>query len=258
MQASIPGQPCAVQEEAFAFVFPPGMRPDLERARAIFEEGGQEGLIASLSHVPDPSEGWMEILSSGLTFDVRGLGPAPAQVLATTAHAYGFASGAAAAAWQDGEAITLGPAGHIAAGAGLAPVIRTMAGLAANIALALPVSAVVWPPARSAMEPAYFARIVLNWLGGGVFPALGLTSLATGPDGSVASSGLSFFTGWEMQLEAGRSADPAADFKLALRVVDYLVANGVPREDTGITIGSENLVLEPSRQGRRLWVWRSQ
>ena len=43
MQASIPGQPCAVQEEAFAFVFPPGMRPDLERARAIFEEGGQEG-----------------------------------------------------------------------------------------------------------------------------------------------------------------------------------------------------------------------
>ncbi|GAM06970.1 hypothetical protein [Novosphingobium sp. MBES04] len=258
MEASVSTRAWPVADEAFALVFAPGTRPDLATIRRIVEEGGNDGLVARLSHEPPAEEGWVEILASGLTFDLRGLAPAEAGPLPASSQRYGFAPAGKDAPTMPGEAVILGPAGHIAAGAGLAPVIRTMAGLAANLALHLPLREVLWPPARSAMEPAYFARLVLNWLAGGAFPALGLTSLARAPDGSVASEGLAFFTGAEMQLEAGPKGDPVADIKLAVRLVDYLVANGVPPGEVDVSIGGEQLVLEPAGQGRKIWAWRSE
>ncbi|WP_260923592.1 hypothetical protein [Novosphingobium sp. 9] len=65
----------------------------------------------------------------------------------------------------------------------------------------LPVVAVGWGPAETLMDPSYFARIVMNWLGGGAFPVLGLTAIAVASDGSVASRGLAHFTGQELQLQ---------------------------------------------------------
>ncbi|MCJ2181697.1 hypothetical protein MTR62_03115 [Novosphingobium sp. 1949] len=258
MTQSSPLHDLTADDQAFSFVFASGARPDQAGLAALFDGTGLEGLPASLSHVPGEAEGWVEILASGLTFDVRGLSPASGTACIVPRHDYGFAPGTVAQALGGrGGAISLGPAGHIAAGAALAPVIRTMAGLAANLAARLPVCAVLWPPARSAMEPGYFVRIVLNWLAGGAFPALGLTALEAAPDGSVASLGLAFFTGVEMQLEAGPDRDAAADFKLAIRVVDYLVTNGVPAGDAQIQVDNHALVLERSRQGKRVWVWRA-
>lgn len=259
MQSSSSNQAASVQEQSFGFVFPQGTRPGQAAVRALIEAGGEEGLFATLGHVPPLEEGWLEILASGLTFDICGLTPVPGMELAAISQSYGFEPGTdEVAEWRTGEVMTLGPGGHIVSGVALAPVIRTMAGLAANLALHLPVSAVIWPPAGTAMAPAYFARLVLNWLGGGAFPALGLTSLAFAPDGSVASRGLSFFTGAEMQLEGTSQAGARADFKLALRVVDYLVGRGVPETDITVPFGSEMLTFERSQQGRRIWVWRSE
>ncbi|MFD2136398.1 hypothetical protein ACFSLT_16960 [Novosphingobium resinovorum] len=110
-----------------------------------------------------------------------------------------------------------------------------MMGLAANLALELPVRAVGWAPAQTWMEPRYFCRSVLNWLGGGAFPALGLTALLQAEDGSLASRGLAHFTGQEVQLE-GRRGEAAADtVKLAVRVIDQLVRRGASWNPCGST-----------------------
>ncbi|MFD2579415.1 hypothetical protein ACFSTD_14295 [Novosphingobium colocasiae] len=113
-----------------------------------------------------PSEGWAEILVSGLAFDLSGLQPAPAAPARPFDHAYGFAADV-----PDGlrEAVLLVPSGHISAGAALAPVVRAMVGLAANLVLNLPVVAVQWHPARTVIEPRTFVRIIMNWLSGGAF-----------------------------------------------------------------------------------------
>ncbi len=258
MQTGMSGQIAPAQENAFSFALPRGSRPDQAEIRSWFAQDGREALPASLSHISDPEEGWVELLASGLTFDLQGLVPAPSRLLDPPAHVYGFPPGREIDDWNEFEVVSLAAAGHVAGGAGLAPVIRAMAGLAANLALSLPVSAVLWPPAHSAMEPAYFARSVFNWLAGGAFPALGLTSLVAAPDGSIASVGLSFFTGMEMQLEAGPEGDRVRDMKLAVRLADYLVARGIPETETGIRLDTQELVLEPSRQGRKVWGWRSE
>lgn len=257
MTALRPGSEAVAADPAFILAFPSGSRPDRDTVEALFASDGLDGFSAVLSHLPAPEQGWVEILASGLTFDLCGLQPASAILCPDAPHHYGFASVEPMVPAGEAEAIRLEPAGHIVAGAALSPVIRTMAGLAANLASHLPVSAVLWPPARSVMAPDYFVRLVLNWLAGGTFPALGLTSLACGSDGSVASVGLGFFTGIEMQLEAGQRGDRAADFKLAVRVIDYLVEKGVPSGEEVVTLGGEALLFEPSRQGKRVWVWRA-
>lgn len=240
-----------------SLLFPTGTRPTVQDIVRLFETSAASGLAARISHIPQSEQGWVEILASGLTFDLRGLAPgqpaSPAQG-DEPRFRYGF-EGALDA--DELEAIELVPSGHIAAGAGLLPVLRTMAGLAANLALHLPVAAVAWHSAQTLMEPRYFSRIVLNWLSGGAFPALGLTALVPAGDGSIASSGLAHFTGQEMQLE-GRADEPQADtVKLAIRLIDYLVREGRLDAPHTIEAGDTTLLAEPSQVGRLVLVWRT-
>ena len=149
-----------------------------------------------ISFRPPEPEGWVELLASGLTFELHGLAPAPALSVEDPAHRFGLPEPLAATGL---EAMTLIPGGHIASGASMAPVVRTIVALAVNLGLSLPVAAVCWRPVGSWMQPAYFARVVVNWLSGGPFPALGLTAIAPLADGGVESVGLAYFSGQEIR-----------------------------------------------------------
>ena len=237
---------------ALSLLFPAGARPDAERIAPLLD-APETGLQARVVHRPDPGEGWLEILASGLTFDLCGLAPAAGAAPAAARHLYGFDGGRAPAG---AEAIELVPSGHVAAGAGLQPVVRTMMGLAAALALELPAIAVGWRPAGTLMEPRYFSRIIVGWLAGGAFPALGLTALAPDKDGGVSSFGLSYFIGQEIRLDPQAGEPPVEAVKLAIRVVDDLVRNGSLSEPRAITVGADRLLAEPSRVGDLIWVWR--
>lgn len=239
--------------EGLALLFRPGERPTQQDIVRLVDTMRGTGLLARVSFRPEQDAGWLELLASGLTFDLRGLAPADAGNGVEIGQAFGFEEAQATPGF---EAVDLVPSGHIVAGAGLGPVLRIMTGLAANLALHLPVAAVSWRPARTLMEPRYFSRLVLNWLGGGAFPALGLTALVRGEDGSVASRGLSHFIGQEIQLEGRPGEDPADAVKLAVRVVDHLVRYGRISEPLRIGTGADALLAEPSRLGGLVLIWR--
>ncbi|WP_235037490.1 MULTISPECIES: hypothetical protein [unclassified Novosphingobium] len=237
-----------------SLLFRPGTRPGAQDIARLIESSHAAGLLARVSHMPAPEEGWLELLASGLTFDMRGLAPAAPVPITTPGYMYGFEG-------EDGmdglcEAVELLPSGHIAAGGTLQPVLRTLMGLAADLALNLPVAGVAWAPAQTLMEPRYFSRMVLGWLSGGAFPALGLTTLVRGADGSIASQGLAHFTGQEMQMEGRAGESPADTVKLAIRVVDHLVRQGRIAEPLRIGTGPGALLAEPSQVGNLVLVWR--
>lgn len=196
-----------------SLLFPGGSRPTAAMVARLFESSEMDGIAARISHRADDAQGWVEILASGLTFDLRGLAPADPAAGCEPDHAYGFADGV-----PDGrlEAIEIVPGPHIAASSRLLPVVRVLAGLTANLALNLRVAAVEWHGARTCIEPRFFSRTVLNWLADGPFPALGLTALMPASDGSIASRGLAALIGQELQLAAASGETPADTLKLAV------------------------------------------
>lgn len=237
-----------------SLLFAPGHRPDLgaiERLLASSTEGAPRGLV---SHRPAEAEGWVELLASGLTFELHGLVPAASCRIDEAQHTFGVTR---AAMPERLEAVRLVPGGHIAAGGRMLPVVRTLTGLAVGFALVLPVAAVCWEAAESWMEPGYFARVIVNWLSGGPFPALGLTAIERHDDGSVESVGLGFFSGQEVRVEPrpGESASDTA--KLALRVIDHVIRHGpVDRLIQLDSAGGETVFAEPVAARGLVKVWR--
>ncbi|MEE4451136.1 hypothetical protein [Novosphingobium resinovorum] len=238
-------------------IFAPGTRPDADGVARLIAASREAGLAASVSHRPVGEATWLELLASGLTFDLVGLAPGKGAPIPEPVQRFGLDEGDDPGA---GEAIALVPSGHILGGAGMQPVMRIMLGLAANLVLGLkaetPVRAVAWGPARTLMEPRYFCRMVLAWLGGGAFPALGLTALLAAPDGSVASRGLAHFTGQEIQLEAREGESAADTVKLAVRVIDHLVRRGRLTAPLRIEAAPQALLAEPSQVGKLVLIWR--
>ncbi|WP_059150742.1 hypothetical protein [Novosphingobium barchaimii] len=253
-QQSGAGQLADAGGEGLSLLFRAGTRPGAQDIARVIESSQAAGALARVSHMPESDEGWLELLANGLTFDVRGLAPASPVPITAPGYTFGFE-------FEDAtqglfEAVELLPSGHIAAGGRLQPVLRTMMGLAADLGLHLPVTGVAWGPAQTLMEPRYFSRMVLGWLSGGTFPALGLTALVRGTDGSIASQGLAHFTGQEMQIEGRAGESPADTVKLAIRVVDHLVRQGRIAEPMRIGTGPGALLLEPSQVGKLVLVWR--
>jgi hypothetical protein len=215
-------------QAGISLLFAEGKRPsanDIERLLASADIAGAAAHVSYRS--ADDAEGMLELLVSGLTFDLCGLAPARPCTLPPRAHDFGLNGGPQPAVL---EAITLVPGLHLSGGFAMIPVVQAMLGLIGHIALPLAVEAVCWHPARSWMEPQYFSRLALGWLSGGAFPALGLTALADTGDG-VRSEGLAFFAGQEL-LVSRREDESAADAaKLAVRFIDYVVSNGPLRRE---------------------------
>jgi hypothetical protein len=133
----------------------------------------------------------------------------------------------------------------------MVPVVRTMAGFAAAIALPLAAKVVCWHPARSWMEPGYFTRLVTSWLAGGPFPALGLTAIRSREAGGVESVGLHYFAGQEVEVAAVAGEPRQETVKLAVRVIDHIVHHGPLTARHGLQGPSgEALEVEASQEGR--------
>ena len=225
-------------------LYAPGRRPSLDDVRRAGEAS------AAFAVTYDPGEGaeWAELLVTGLTFELSGLAPGPDEATPPIAHRFGLADD-----WQSEglEAVLLRPGGHLAGAAAMLPVVRGCVALAAALATHTGAAAVVWIPARSAMAPDYFAAVIGDWLGGGAFPALGLTALVPGGSG-ITSEGLAFFTGQELEVSGD---DLAQAGRIAVRMVHTLVDHGplaAPIRLAGPE--GEPLLAEPSGDGSRVRV----
>jgi hypothetical protein len=176
-----------------------------------------------VSHRPSDGEGWLELLVNGLTFDLTGLAPAAAAESPPFVHRYGVPGSRDPEAF---EAVALSPGAHLAGAEAMIPVVRSAAGLAATLADLPRCEAVGWRPARAVAGVAHFRQGVDAWLGGGAFPALGMTALTRNGSGSLRSEGLDFLIGRELVLQPS-GAPPAEDAKLAIRLIDMLVQRGM-------------------------------
>jgi hypothetical protein len=237
-----------------SLLFAPGKRPSASDLDRLIHSAADSGIAARISHRPPDDHGWLELLASGLTFDLRGLAPGTAAPIPPVGPVYGLPADVDRFEF---EAISLGPGSNVGAGGTMMPVVRILLGLAANLALQLPISAVCWNPARSWMEPRYFGRVAVTWLSGGAFPALGLTGVRRRSDGAFESTGLAYFTGQEVCVRGHEGEVGSDTIKLAARVVDHLVRHGplqVP--DTLPCPSGAALMLQPSSDGRFVEVSR--
>jgi hypothetical protein len=195
----------------------------------------------------------VEVLAGGLTFDLSGLSSGPGHAPPGCIYPFDLPTTFDGAGT---EALRLVPGPHLAGGERMMPVIRAMAGLAANLCALTGLVAVAWHPARSCIGPRYFTSIIGNWLEGGVFPGLGLVGLTTVADGGIQSEGLAFFTSQELRIEPELTEDRAAAAKIAVRLIDRLVEQG-PLTSPDHIAGPEGrpLRVEPSTNGRFVRVW---
>jgi len=237
-----------------SLLFAAGERPSEAIVESILAASDDAAVAATISHRPREPEGWLELLANGLTFELHGLGATASAPVTPPLHRFGLGTDFPA---EPLEALALVPGPHIAGGRAMLPVVRAITGLASNLALLLDVRAVCWEPARIWMEPRYFTRLIVNWLAGGPFPALGLTAVMPGDDGTMTSLGLDYFCGQEVEVAPGHGELPAETAKLAVRVIDNLVRRG--RIDRRTELDSPNgevIIAEPSGDGKRVRVWR--
>ncbi len=197
---------------------------------------------------------WLELLANGLTFDLTGLAPGGAADTPPRGHSYGLPEGT-----DDYllEAITLRPGPHLAGGATMLPVVRTLASLAAQLTVLPGARAVAWHPARSWCAADRFCDAVLRWLDGGAFPAFALAALSPTNDGGMQSEGMALFAGQELRLEPDVAEDRAAAAKIGVRLLHWLSEHGRLTGPERIN-GIEGVVLrlEPSANGRFVRVWK--
>lgn len=205
-------------------LFAPGHRPDAAAVSALAARPRVPGKMGGFAVTHQAmSEGWVELLTMGLTFDLSGLSPGPTAATDHYAYRFGIDKGLEVA---ELEPLSLRPGPHLAAGSVLLPVVRAMLNLAAELAAFPGVRAIGWEPARSLMAPDFFVKISQSWLDAGAFPALGLTALARSPDGAIRSEGLAFFLGYELLIEPQAGETPATSAKLAVRLIHQLVEQG--------------------------------
>lgn len=225
-----------------SLVFAPGARPAAVALGAAGAAAATNGFAVTLEARAEGGD-WAELLASGLTFDCHGIAPGPAAPLPPVGTLLGLTTAPA------GEAISIQPGPHIASGIALAPVVRVLLGLAADLARLPEVMAVCWHPSECWMAPDYFARIATDWLGGGAFPALGLIALARDPAGGLATKGLAFFIGQELALSPDLDLLPEAMAKLAIRLIDSLITLGPIVEPREFALNGQPTVLAVPLRG---------
>lgn len=203
------------QDAIVSLVFERGQRPGID---ALYDLAGQpaEHTTFSVSHVASDG-GWAELLAMGLTFDCFGLEPGSSASTPPQGILLGLHSA------PEGEVLALKPAPHLADTPGMLPIVRVLAGLTVRLAELPGVQAVVWHPAHAWMLTSYFRKVVSNWLNGGAFPALGLTTLERDGDGSIYTRGLALMTGQELRFAPDPKMDAADVARVAVRLVHALI-----------------------------------
>lgn len=211
--------------------------------------GPDTGLGYFVSHTPDAAEGWVELFANGLTFDLHGLRDGPAAVVPALQNVVGLER----AGLPDKRWLTLAPGPHIAGAANLLPVIRVMAMLLNELAKIGPASAIAWLPAHLVVNSAIFERAVKPWLEGGPFPAPVLVSFHREADGSLRTEGLNFLMGQEFLLQAGNAGSSTELPRIAIRLVDWLVAHGPVIQPCQANLAGTGTVLLEAAGGGRIF-----
>ena len=216
-------------------LFAEGSRPHADSVRTALSNGS----VGHVSHDPRGGEdssqasNWLELLLDGLTFDLLGLAPGKPLAPATARYHFGLTADATGGS----EAIGIAPGPHLRGAANAMPVVRTLLRLAIALASQWPeVKAAIWAPAGSAMDRQLFIQSIDIWLGGGPFPALGLTGIVEGPGGTLGSEGLAFFTGQELVLDHRLCRDGVAGTRLLVRLIDALVTQPKLVEETRLVL----------------------
>lgn len=241
---------------AVSLLFSRGKRPSARDIGALAENNGGFSISFDPAEGPDDTpEGraWLELLASGLTFDLNGMAPGAAADSPPYRRSLALDDGSL----HTLEALTLAPGPHLSGGAGMLPIIRTLAVLGASLARLEGIRAVAWHTSRCWSEPGLYRDGVLRWVEGGVFPALTLTSLVMAPDGGMQSEGLALFTGQELRLEPEMVDDSAEAAKLAVRLLDHLIERD--KVEARHTIAGPDglpLRLDPSPNGQFVRVCR--
>lgn len=243
-------------EAGLSVLFAPGSRPSAADVAGLASATAPAGLAGfAISHRPDEPAPWLELLASGLAFDLSGLAPGEPAAPAPRVASIGMDQADASLPL---EAIELIPGPHLAGGEAIVPIVRVHVGLGARLTELPGVAAVAWRPAGTWIEPAYFVRTVTAWLEGGAFPALGLTALVRSGSGELTTKGLAFFAGRELRLEPGLADNAAETAKLAVRLIHHIVEAG--RDGAlGPQVTTDGLKIEvgESGDGRFLEVRRS-
>lgn len=207
---------------ALSLHFARGMRPNVEAILRLAARTA-ESTAFSVSLMPEPDEGWLELLAMGLTFDLHGLEPFKPEAIDPGHHYFGLAQNE----YVEGpDALRLSPGPHLSGSATMLPVLRVLAGLGAELARLPGLMAIGWVTSGTRMAPSYFMSSVRAWLAGGAFPALGLTGLTVRDDGGVESEGFALFAGHEIVVEPLPEESVADRAKLAARAMHHIVHAG--------------------------------
>ncbi len=251
------------QHAQLHLLFATGKRPDRHAISAFVARHRS----VSISHDPVPESAphdealwpgqlhWIELLSEGLTLDLAGLSPGPASPFPELTHRFDLPE---LPTEGTHEVLTLRLGPHLASGGNSMPLMRTLLGLACELARHFQdLVAVGWAPAQSAIGRRFFESVTAAWLDGGPFPALGLTVFVETPDHSLESMGLDFWIGQELRIEPPLSHDRVAATRLGIRLVNHLVLTGkLTGDDRIIAPDGTPLVLRPARNRAVISVWR--
>lgn len=237
---------------ALTLHFAPGMRPGVEAILRLAVRPA-ENTVFSVSHMPEPDEGWLEMLAMGLTFDLSGLMPFGPVLVDPPEHCFGIES---ALLDSQTETLQLVPGPHLGSSARMIPVLRVLAGLGAELSRLPGLRAVGWQSAASVMAPAYFMSAIRAWLVGGAFPALGLTSFSRRGDGGLESEGLTLFAGHELLLEPLGDETPQEAVKFFSRAIHLLVQSGASGLDGLVDSRGRAVKAELSSEEGVLRLWR--
>ncbi|ALE16330.1 hypothetical protein AMC99_01033 [Altererythrobacter epoxidivorans] len=244
-------------------LFEAGTRPDRDGLQSFVAADPQHGIsfdpASSSSELADgakPREAapaWLEMLSSGLTFELSGLTPGESIAMPTASQLFDIKDANGPMEW---EAICMAPGAHLSGGERTLPVIRVMMELARDLVSHFgTLAAVAWMPAGAMIGRRYFESTVSAWLGGGPFPAPGLATFEAGGGGSLRSVGLAHFIGQEIVIDPLLASDRLAATRLGSRIVNQLVLTGKlsEREDIIAPDGSR-LVMTPEARGAEVHI----
>ncbi|APE28620.1 hypothetical protein [Aurantiacibacter gangjinensis] len=237
-----------------SLLFADGARPRAADIRQLAQSANGLAVSLDTSEEGGQEEGWLELLASGLAFDVTGLEPQKPDSLPELAYRYGIDGSLDPSRLQ---AVTVVPGPHLSAGGDMIPVVRTLATIVSQLAGLDGVEAVAWHPARSLCDVGYFRSGVRRWIEGGPFPGLGLTSLAADENGGLTTVGLTQLIGQELRLHPDIATEPVEAAKLSVRLINWLVEYGRLQENQMLTGPSgEALMLEPVENFGIVEVWR--
>ncbi|MGV3510650.1 MAG: hypothetical protein ACO1OX_01475 [Novosphingobium sp.] len=209
--------------------------------------GQEHGAGYFVSHAPDTTEGWVELLCNGLTFDLHGLRDGPVALAPEIRSAVGLdIDQISGKRW-----LTLAPGPHLAGAGRLLPVIRVLSVLLIELSKLGQTGAVAWIPAHLAVKPEIFARAVQPWLEGGPFPGPAFVGFHRDERGNLLTEGLNFLMGQEFLLEGKGDLDRSELPRIAVRLVDWLVAHGpVVKPIQADLAGTGTVLLEVAEGGR--------